>query len=84
MKLGSTRQCVPKVVVIITVVVLILVAAHIFDLLAQYRTYDYFLASVSKQQSIASAIGSFLPDKVIVIGKLENEDTSWVERMLPE
>lgn len=77
----------PRVVLGACCVVLIWLFFHVLDLCEQYRAYDYVLASVNKDaatSTFAAGGSSHQQDKVIVIAKLESEDTDWVGNMLPE
>lgn len=83
MLLSLTRNA-PRVVAAVACFLFILLLLHLVDILGQYRAYDYLLASVTSSPLLASNRGSALQDKIIVMAKLEREDTSWVEEMVPE
>jgi hypothetical protein len=66
----------------------ILVFAHFQDLGDQYGVVDYFTFAVSKvtpkRPNQQKANGTSPGDKVIVMAKMEHEDTSWVAEELSE
>lgn len=58
---------------------------HVVDLLGQYGSLDYLCASVFSKPLVASNTTSVQhEDKIIVIAKLEREDTNWVKDKLPD
>ena len=66
-----------------------LLSIHIADCLGQYRTYDYILGLVNGPVVVPSHASpverlSGSADKVIVVAKLEKEDTEWIKDYLPE
>lgn len=74
--------------VCLLMIVMILLFAHLRDLGDQYGVVDYFTSSVSntvrKQPYHARPAGNTVGDKIIVMAKMEHEDTSWVAEELPE
>lgn len=65
---------------------LYLLEAHLQDLYNQYRAGAYLVDWLDRNGPVHSpASGDGTPgDKVIVMAKLEEEDTNWVEEELPE
>ena len=65
-----------------------LLLAHLQDLGDQYGVLDYFTFSVSNLRHSrfyhSKPVGNIVGDKVIVMAKMEHEDTSWVAEELPE
>jgi hypothetical protein len=61
---------------------------HLHDLGDQYGAVDYFTLSLfglsTHQPQEPKPVGSKGGDKVIVMAKMEHEDTSWVAEELPE
>ena len=66
----------------------VLLVAHLQDLGDQYGVVDYFTFSVSNLRASrpyhSKPVGNTVGDKVIVMAKMEHEDTSWVAEELPE
>lgn len=67
---------------------LFLLIRHFLDLGNQYSAFTYFRTPLSQFLSRASpdaphAIGIEADDKIIVMAKVETEDTDWVARELP-
>lgn len=62
--------------------------AHMRDLGEQYGVLDYLAATVantfSNQPPPRAMAVHTAGDKVVVMGRMENEDTTWVEEDLPE
>lgn len=65
---------------------LYLLEAHLQDLCNQYRAGAYLVDWLDRNGPVhSSPSGDTTPgDKVIVMAKLEEEDTNWVEEELPE
>jgi hypothetical protein len=65
---------------------LYLLEAHLQDLCNQYRAGAYLVDWLDRNGPVhSSAEGYSTPgDKVIVMAKLEEEPTEWVEEQLPE
>lgn len=66
---------------------LLLLFRHLLDLGSQYSASTYFRTSVANSLSHAPpkppAVGIEADDKVVVMAKVESEDTNWVEMELP-
>ena len=65
-----------------------LLARHFLDLGNQYSALTYVRTSLTKSWSYAPsdslpAIGVKVEDKIVVMAKVESEDTDWVARQLP-
>lgn len=65
---------------------LYLLEAHLQDLYNQYRAGAYLVDWLDRNGPVHNAVSGDTPpgDKVIVMAKLEEEDTNWVEEELPE
>lgn len=64
---------------------LYLLEAHLQDICNQYRAGAYVINWLDRNDSASRPSGDTTPgDKVIVMAKLEEEDTKWVEEELPE
>lgn len=65
---------------------LYLLEAHLHDLYNQYRAGAYLVDWLDRNGPLHSPpSGDIIPgDKVIVMAKLEEENTDWVEKELPE
>ena len=84
MKNSSFRTAV-RTTLCLFVVGSILLLAHLHDLGDQYGAVDYFTFSLYKISTKTPAQRYHSPqDKVIVMAKMEHEDTSWVAEELPE
>ena len=60
---------------------------HLHDIGDQYGVVDYFTFSVlsaNKKRPYQPKFDDKVGDKIIVMAKLEQEDTSWVVEELPE
>lgn len=69
----------------VIVLSLYLLEAHIQDICNQYRAGAYLVEWwYHKSESIVPAHHATPNDKVIVMAKLEEEDTDWVGEELPE
>ena len=73
---------------VISILLLVVLARHLLDLGNQYSALTYFRASIANSFSHdpsnhLPAIGVETGDKVIVMAKMESEDTDWVTRELP-
>lgn len=80
---------VSRVLICVSVLLLFslyLLEAHLQDLYNQYRAGAYLVDWLDRNGPIHNAApGEVTPgDKVIVMAKLEEEDTTWVEEELPE
>jgi hypothetical protein len=87
MKKSSSFKAIARTVLCLFTLGAILLIAHLQDLGDQYGVMDYFTFSVSntKQRPHESDPGgNAVGDKVIVMAKMEHEDTSWVADELPE
>lgn len=76
-----------RVFFVLVTVGLIPLIIHLHDLSDQYGVVDYFtfsvLSAVEKRPHRSQAVDK-AGDKIIVMAKLEQEDTSWVVEELPE
>jgi hypothetical protein len=85
---SNTFKTVVRFVLCLGAVGAILVLAHFQDLGDQYRVVDYFTFAVSnvtpKRPNQQKPSGKIPGDKVIVMAKMEHEDTSWVAEELSE
>lgn len=64
---------------------LYLLEAHLQDICNQYRAGAYVVNWLDRNDTTSSPHGNTTPgDKLIVMAKLEEEDTKWVEEELPE
>ncbi|KAK4869647.1 hypothetical protein LT330_006029 [Penicillium expansum] len=64
---------------------LYLLEAHLQDICNQYRTGAYVINWLDRSNTPPSPHGEITPgDKVIVMAKLEEEPTDWVEQELPD
>lgn len=69
---------------------LVFLALHAVDLLGQYRTYDYVFELLrdpvipSSDVATANLRPEEPEDKIIVVAKLEKEETDWIKEFLPE
>jgi hypothetical protein len=73
-------------VVCVLLFTLYLLEAHLQDLCNQYRAGAYVIDWLDRNGAASSPVrGEITPgDKVIVMAKLEEEPTDWVEEQLPE
>ena len=67
---------------------LVLLTRHLLDLGNQYSAFAYFQASFKKSLSYSPsnyppAVGVEADDKIVVMAKVESEDTDWVAREVP-
>ncbi len=87
MKSSSFKSIVRCVLCVLTVGAILLLA-HFQDLGDQYGVMDYFTFAVSnmnpRRPQQHGPIGAIAADKVIVMAKMEHEDTSWVAEELSE
>lgn len=72
----------------ILILLIILLARHLLDLGNQYSAFTYFRTSLAKTffqapSNDPPAIGVEAGDKVVIMAKMETEDTNWVIRELP-
>jgi hypothetical protein len=85
---SSTFKFAVRLVLFLLAIGAILLVAHLQDLGDQYGVVDYFTFSVSNlradRPSHSNTIGNIVGDKIIVMAKMETEDTSWVAEELPE
>lgn len=85
---SSSLKTVVRVILCLTAVGAILLVAHVQDLGDQYGVVDYFTFSVlnvkPNRPDQQRPVGHVAGDKVIVMAKMEHEDTSWVTTELPE
>ena len=77
------------VLVFVGLIGLVFLALHMVDILGQYRTYDYVFEllrdPVVPSSDIAAAnLRPESDDKIIVVAKLEKEETDWIKEFLPE
>lgn len=86
-KMKGTNRVVISVSVIL-ILLIVLLTRHLLDLGNQYSAFTYFRASLVN--SFSHAPSNYLPaagvetgDKVVVMAKMESEDTNWVTRELP-
>ncbi|THX37071.1 hypothetical protein D6D11_09313 [Aureobasidium pullulans] len=68
---------------------LVLLTLHVLDILGQYRAYEYIFWTPESPvifRSVVTAADQQLEpgDKIVVIAKLEKEDTEWVKVFLPD
>ena len=69
----------------VTAIGLILLGRHLSDLADQYSAGSYILDSLDLNRNDTIHPPAVPPgDKVIVMARLEEEDTNWVEEYLPE
>lgn len=75
-------------VLVILILPFVLLSRHLLDLGNQYRAFSYFQTSL--KNSFSQTLSKYPPavsveadDKVVVIAKLESEDTDWVAKELP-
>lgn len=62
-----------------------LLEAHLQDICNQYRAGAYVIRWLDRHGTAPSPHGEITPgDKVIVMAKLEEENTDWVKDELPE
>lgn len=73
---------------VVLILLLVLLARHLLDLGNQYSAWAYFRTSLAN--SLFNAPSNYPPtihvevdDKVVVMAKMESEDTDWVARELP-
>lgn len=87
MKPGTLKTAVRGVVCFLTLGAILLLA-HLQDLANQYGVVDYFTFSLSNTMSRRpyhpNPPRNVTGDKVIVMAKMEHEDTTWVAEELPE
>lgn len=72
--------------IFIVFVVSVLLVIHVADILGQYRTYEYVVGLVFDSEVSPQAIAAqpIVGDKIIIVAKVENENTDWIEDLLPE
>lgn len=84
----STRRFLLLATPFLIIVILLLTPNPVSDIYDQYNVPAYIASSVTqywREPQRASAIKGAKPgDKVIVMARLEEEDTSWVEEELAE
>lgn len=85
---ASTFKAVLRLVVFILAVGFIFLVAHLQNLGDSYGAIDYFTYSVAhwnlqRPHHHKPATGK-VGDKIIVMAKMEHEDTTWVAEELPE
>lgn len=73
---------------VLLLLLLVLVTRHLLDLGNQYSAFTYFRSSLPESLSHAPsnsppAVDVEAGDKVVVMAKMESEDTDWVARELP-
>ena len=75
-----------KVALVVSFVLLVLLVRHFADILGQYRTPEYIWSSLRNDNGLSATPMSLASpeDKIIVLAKLEKEDTEWVKDLLPE
>lgn len=83
----ATSRVVTGALVII-LVLLVLLTRHLLDLGNQYSAFVYFRTSIANslfhtQSDYSPPSGVTADDKVVVMAKMESEDTEWVARELP-
>lgn len=85
---SSSFKTIVRLVLCLAAIGAILLLAHFQDLGDQYGVVDYFIFAVSnvtpKRPYQLKPIGNTARDKVIVMAKMEHEDTSWVAEELSE
>lgn len=85
---SGTFKTVVRSALCLTAIGALLLIAHFQDLGDQYGVVDYFTFAVSNVKSNrpheSKPIDQTTEDKVIVMAKMEQEDTSWVADELPE
>ena len=72
----------------ILILLLVLLTRHLLDLGNQYSAFAYFRTSLTNSlyhppSNYPPAVGFEAADKVVVMAKMESEDTDWVVRELP-
>lgn len=72
----------------ILMVPLVLLTRHLLDLGDQYSAFTYLRASLAgvvfhNPLQSPTNVGVEIEDKIVVIGKMESEDTDWVARENP-
>ena len=72
----------------VSILLVVLLVRHLLDLGNQYSALTYARTSVAETLFHASSkapptIGSKVEDKVVVMAKMESEDTDWVALELP-
>lgn len=77
------------ILVFVGLIGLVFPVLHMVDILGQYRTYDYIFEllrdPVIPSSGVATAnLRPELEDKIIVVAKLQREDTDWIKEFLPE
>lgn len=84
----NNLKTVLRVALYLIIIGAVLLVAHLQDLGDQYRVIDYFafslLSARPNRPYRPKPIGTKVGDKVIVMAKMEHEDTSWVAEELPE
>ena len=75
-------------IAILSIVPLTVLLLHLSDLSDQYNTFDFVQNSVStviyNVHEDLPAVAPHIGDKIIVMARTEEEDTSWVAKELPE
>jgi hypothetical protein len=87
MRANTFKACLRLVLFILAVGSIFLIA-HLVDLGDSYGVVDYLSFSIAqwnlKRPYHHKPATSTVGDKIIVMAKMEHEDTSWVEEELPE
>lgn len=85
---SSTFKAFTRVVLCLTTIGAVLLFVHYQNLGDQYGVVDYFTFSVLRvtpnRPYEPKLVGSIAGDKIIVMAKMEEEDTSWVAEELTE
>jgi hypothetical protein len=85
---SNTLKTIVRFVLCLLAIGAVLTLAHFQDLGDQYGVVDYFTFAVSnvtpKRPNQQKPSGTRPGDKVIVMAKMEHEDTSWVAEELSE
>lgn len=86
-KMKSIKRVVISALIISTLPLMLLIR-HLLDLGNQYSAFAYFQASFRNSPSHAPsnyppAVGVDADEKIVVMARLESEDTNWVARELP-
>lgn len=86
-KMKSINRVIIGALTILTLLFLLL-TQHLLDLGNQYSAFTYFQTSVKNSffhapSNYPPTVGVEADDKVVVMAKMEKEDTSWVARELP-
>lgn len=75
--------------IFVVVVASVLLVIHLADILGQYRTIEYVVGltigqGIARQHVAVPNQQPIVGDKVIVVARLESEDTDWIKDFLPE